>query len=104
MKIIDTNALTIIKLNYKQDFIFLHDNCPINVSKKCNEFFEKAKIKVLQWPSYSPDLNIMENIWGNLPKDVYSKGPIKNLKTLEFYLKVTISNFNETQSMQVINL
>ena len=63
----------------------------------------KSENKSLQWPSYSPDLHIMENIWGYLSKDVYSKGPIKNLKTLEFYLKVTISNFNETQSINLYN-
>jgi len=32
MKIIETNALPIIKLNYKEDFIFQHVNCPIHVS------------------------------------------------------------------------
>ena len=32
MKIIETNALSIIKLNYKQDFIFQHVNCPTHVS------------------------------------------------------------------------
>ena len=67
-------------------------------------YFVRSKVKVLDWPSYSPDLNIMENIWGYLSKDVYSKGPIKNIRNLEIRLKEVVASFNETQLLQVKNL
>ena len=66
LRILETKALLIIKLNYKDQFSFQQDNCPIHVSKMCKDFFKKSNVKILDWPAYSPDLNIMENIWGFL--------------------------------------
>ena len=30
------------------------------------------EIPLLEWPPYSPDLNIIENLWGIVSKRVYS--------------------------------
>ena len=104
IRILESKALPIAKLNCGEDFIFQQDNCPIHVSKKCKDFFLKSKVKVLDWPAYSPDLNIIENIWSYLSKDLYSTGPIKNIRNLELRLKDVVTRFNETQSVHVKNL
>ena len=64
----------------------------------------RSKVKVRDWPSYSPDLNIMENIWGYLSKDVYIKWPIKNIRNLEIRLNEVVASFNKTQLLQVKSL
>ena len=51
------------------------------------------KINVLDWPPYSPDLKIMEKIWGYLSKDVDSEGPLKKpkksgIKIEWFYMEI----------------
>ena len=103
INLLKTKAIAIIKLNCREDFIFQQDNCPIHVSRTCQDFFKKSGIRVLDWPPYSPDLNIMENMWSFLSNDAYSKGPIKNFRNLELKIKA-VSSFNQTQSMQVDNL
>ena len=62
MAIIKERAVPIIKLNVKDDFIFQQDNCPIHVSRYSKKNFEECGITTLDWPPYSPELNIIENI------------------------------------------
>lgn len=54
-----------------RDFIFQHDNAPVHTSRVVSSWFKEHNIKVLDWPPRSPDLNIIENVWGRLAKKVY---------------------------------
>ena len=42
--------------------LFQQDNAPVHTSAIKN-FFLENEWEVLDWPPYSPDLNIIENLW-----------------------------------------
>ena len=104
INILTTSAMAIMKLNYRSTLTYQHDNAPIHVSKQTKKALKNCDLKVIEWPAYSPDLNIIENVWAILGREIYKYGAVQNLGELRTRIKEAIMNFNETKQNTVSNL
>ena len=99
IKILDGAAITNLKhFNY----IFQHDNYPIHKSRTTCDWLSDNEVPVLQWPPYSPDLNIIENIWGRVKKRIISASP--RIETVTEIKKFVVKEWQEIPQKYIDSL
>ena len=88
--------------------VFQHDNDSKHTSKMTTAFLKKLKVKVMRWPSMSPDLNPMgvfkpyEHLWGILKRKVEER-QVSNIRQLREIIMEEWKNIPATTCAALVN-
>ena len=74
-----------VRVMLGDDFRWQQDNDPKHNSHRARAFLEENVPEVIDWPSYSPDLNPIENMWVIVKRNVEKRMP-QNLAELEVFM------------------
>ncbi|KAF2364436.1 Transposase Tc1-like [Trinorchestia longiramus] len=62
-------------LKFKRGWKFQQDNDPKHTANETKEWLMLKKINILEWPSQSPNMNPIENLWRELKLKIQKRGP-----------------------------
>lgn len=97
--ILDTILIPTAHKVYRSHWRLIHDNSPIHTAIMTQNFIFRRYLDVLAIPPYSPDLNIIENVWSLLTSRVFSDGIPK--KTVAELREAIIQAWDQIEMTQI---
>ena len=86
----------------KKGFRLLQDNDPKHTSTKTTQWLDNHHVSRIPIPSYSPDLNPIENLWSVIKRRVEKQAP-KNLEQMKNLLLNEWKKVDNTTRRNLVN-
>ncbi|CAF4642460.1 unnamed protein product, partial [Didymodactylos carnosus] len=71
------------KLKLGKKFVFQYDNDSKHTSQIVKSWLGSKKIERFVWPPNSPDLNLIDHLWGQIKSKLHRRWPAKTLEELK---------------------
>lgn len=104
IQVLNMSLVPFLRRHRRKKLSFQQDNAKIHVSRETMAWFDSKNIDVLPWPSCSPDLNPMENIWGILARRVYAnKRQFQSVEALKVAIVEAYESIEKSTLENLIN-
>ena len=71
IKILDDNLWPVIAKNFAaKPYVFQDDNAPVHRARSVMTYMAENRVNTTTWPAQSPDLNIIENVWLHIKREL----------------------------------
>lgn len=87
-----------------ENYLFQQDNCSIHTSKKVYDWMRQNNFRFMTWPSRSPDMSPIENVWSLLSNIVYDRKQFQNVSELRKTILESVAKLNDKFRPQVLNI
>ena len=51
---------------FRRNFVYVQDNAPPQTARDTAAFLDKQDVEVMDWPAWSPHMNPIEHVWGQM--------------------------------------
>ena len=74
ISVLDENLWPVILRHFADNnYIFQDNNAPVHRARIVQDFRRNNQLKSMNWPAQSPDLNIIENCWWRLKRELQKR-------------------------------